>query len=178
MKRHLSSRELVLLGLLVVILLVSCYVMLFYMPMTAERDQLATEIEDNRAQLTVVQAQVEEKQRMERELEALFAKPDPPLEMPDYDNVQQVMFELNAILALTEEYSLSFGTVDAEGGIVRRQISMNFTTGGYEQAKAVLQRLHDSVYRCMLSDLNLSIDSGQEDGVSVSGNIVFYEYAS
>ena len=39
-----------------------------------------------------------------------------------YDNLQPVMFELNAILQSTPEYSLSFGTVDTEEAIIRRQI--------------------------------------------------------
>lgn len=176
MKRRLTARELVLLGILAAVLLVSGYVMLFYLPVTAELDRLANETELCRAQLTAAQQRAEEKQRMERELEELFAQPEPPQGMPAYDNVQQVMFELNAILASAEEYALSFGTVDAGESIVHRRISLSFTSGSYEQAKAVLQQLHGSVYRCMLDDLRLSLDSGQQDSVTVSGSIVFFEY--
>lgn len=176
MKRRMTARELVLLGILAVILLTSCYVMLFYLPVTAELERLANEIELCRTQLTAAQQRAEEKQRMERELEELLSQPEPPLEMPAYDNLQQVMFELNAILASTEEYALSFGTVDAGESIVHRRISLSFTSGSYDQAKAVLQQLHDSMYRCMLDDLRLSLPSGQRDGVTVSGSIVFFEY--
>ena len=176
MKRRMTVRELVLLGILAVILLTSCYVMLFYLPVTAELERLANEIELCRTQLTAAQQRAEEKQRMERELEELLSQPEPPLEMPAYDNLQQVMFELNAILASTEEYALSFGTVDAGESIVHRRISLSFTSGSYDQAKAVLQQLHDSMYRCMLDDLRLSLPSGQRDGVTVSGSIVFFEH--
>lgn len=176
MKRRLTVRELVLLGVLALILLISCYVMLFYLPVTAELDRLENETELCRTQLDAAQQRAEEKQRMERELEELFAQPEPPLGMPAYDNLQQVMFELNAILAATEEYALSFGTVDAGGSIVHRRISLSFNSGSYEQAKAVLQQLHDSMYRCMLEDLRLSMGSEQEDGVTVSGSIIFFEY--
>lgn len=86
------------------------------------------------------------------------------------------MFELNAILQSAQEYSLSFGTVDTEQSIVRRRISLSFTSGSYEQAKAVLQQLHDSAYRCMLDDLRLSLDNGQRGDVTVNGSIVFFEY--
>lgn len=176
MKRRLTVRELVLLGILAAVLLVSGYMMLFYLPMTTELKRLEGETELCRTEMTGFQQRSEEKQRMERELEELFAQPEPPLGMPAYDNIQQVMFELNAILASTEEYSLSFGTVDAGESIVCRRISLNFTSGSYEQAKAVLQQLHDSVYRCMLDDLRLSMSSGQGRGVTVSGSIVFFEY--
>lgn len=53
---------------------------------------------------------------------------------------------------------------------------MTFTTADYEAAKAVLQRLHDSAYRCMLDGVNISLGQGEEDSVSVGGNIVFFEY--
>ena len=86
------------------------------------------------------------------------------------------MFELNSILASTADYSLSFSTVDASQAIVRRSISMSFTTGSYESAKAVLQQLHDSAFRCMLDSVNISIGQGERDTVLVSGSIVFFEY--
>lgn len=176
MKRHLTLRESVLLGILAAVLLFSCYLMLFYMPVTAELERLEGETELCRVELTAARQRLEEKERMERELKELFARPEPPLEMPAYDNLQQVMFELNATLASTQEYSLSFGTVNAEESVVQRRISINFTSGSYEQAKAVLRQLHDSVYRCMLDDLHLSLDSGQEGSVTVNGSIVFFEY--
>ena len=113
---------------------------------------------------------------MERELEELFAAETPPLSIADYDNLKPVMFELNSILASTQDYSLSFSTVDASQAIVRRSISMSFTTGTYESAKAVLQQLHDSAFRCMLDSVNVSVGQGEQDAVSVSGNIVFFEY--
>lgn len=174
MKRRLTARELVLLGILAVVLLVSGYVMLFYMPVTAELDRLKDETELCGDQLDAAARSLEEKQRMEQELSEMFARPDPPLEMPAYDNLQPVMFELNAILASTEEYALSFGAVGTGESVVPRRISISFTSADYAQAKAVLQKLHDSAYRCMLDDLRLSLNG--ESGVTASGSIVFFEY--
>ena len=176
MRRQLTAREWMLLALLGVILVVSGYMLLFYMPMTAERDRCVGETESIRTQTEAAQLRLEEKRRMERELEELFAADTPPVSIADYDNLQPVMFELNAILSGTEDYSLSFSTVDASQPIVRRSISMSFTTGTYESAKAVLQRLHDSAYRCMLDGVNVSLGQREGDSVSVSGNIVFFEY--
>ena len=129
MKRSLTAREWMLLGLLGLIALASSYVMLFYMPVTARRDSAKEETELCRLQMEAAQVRLEEKRRMERELEALFAQEEPPLGLAPYDNVQAVMFELNTILSQTQEYSLSFGTVDTEQSIVRRSISLNFTCG-------------------------------------------------
>ena len=176
MRRQLTTREWMLLALLGVLLLVSGYMLLFYMPQTAERDRCLGEAASCRTEIEAAQLRLEEKRRMERELEALFSAGEPPRSIADYDNLQPVMFELNSILASTQDYSLSFSTVDASQAIVRRSISMSFTTGTYESAKAVLQQLHDSAFRCMLDSVNVSVGQGERDAVSVSGNIVFFEY--
>ena len=160
MRRQLTTREWMLLALLGVILLASGYMLLFYMPLTAERDRCLGEAESCRAEIEAAQLRLEEKRRMERELEDLFSAGEPPRSIADYDNLQPVMFELNSILASTQDYSLSFSTVDASQAIVRRSISMSFTTGTYESAKAVLQQLHDSAFRCMLDSVNVSVGQG------------------
>ncbi len=175
MRRQLTAREWMLLALLGVILLISGYMLLFYIPQTAEQDRCAAETESCRMETEAARLRLEEKLRMERELEELFSADTPPLSIADYDNLQPVMFELNAILASTDDYSLSFSSVDASQSIVRRSISLAFTTPSYESAKAVLQQLHDSAFRCMLDSLALSI-SRADAAVSVSGNIVFFEY--
>lgn len=176
MKRQLTARELILLGMLLVLVLVGGYVMLYYMPMTAELDRLEQEKLSCEDQLTVAQIQVEDKRRMERELEEIFAADPDPLSIPPYDNLQPVMFELNSILQSTPEYSLSFGTVNTEETIVRRQILLSYTSGSYEAAKQVLQRLHDSAYRCMLDNVSISIGERDAGNVSVSASLVFFEY--
>lgn len=176
MRRQLTAREWMLLGLLGVMLLVSGYILLFYMPQTAERDGCLEGVETCGVETETARIRLGEKQRMEKELEELFSAENPPLSIPDYDNLQPVMFELNSILASTENYSLSFSTVDASQPIVRRSISMTFTTGTYEAAKTVLQRLHDSAFRCMLDGVSISFNRGERNSVSVSGNIVFFEY--
>lgn len=176
MRRQLTTREWMLLALLGVILLVSGYMLLFYMPQTAERDRCIGETKTCQIEIEAARLRLEEKRRMERELEALFSADTPPLSIADYDNLQPVMFELNSILASTQDYSLSFSTVDASQAIVRRSISMSFTTGTYKSAKAVLQQLHDSAFRCMLDSVSVTVNQGEQDGVTVSGNIVFFEY--
>lgn len=178
MRRQLTAREWFLLALLGVILLVAAYVMLFYMPMSARRDNALAAAETCRTEIEEAQSRLEEKERMERELDALFAANPDPLSIADYDNLQAVMFELNSILASTEDYSLSFGTVDDTQAIVRRSISLSFTAPTYASAKAVLQQLHDSAFRCMLDDVSIGITRGDQSGVLVTGSLVFFEYQS
>ena len=184
MRRQLTAREWMLLALLGIILLISGYILLFYTPMTTERDRCISETESVRMQTEAAQLRLDDKHRMERELEELFASDPPPLSIPDYDNLKPVMFEMNTILVGTKNYSLTFSTVDTSQAIVRRSIAMNFTTSSYESAKEVLRQLHDSGYRCMLDNVNLGITQAHGLGmdyveggdISVNGNIVFFEY--
>ena len=174
MKRKLTPREWMLLGVLAILVVVVGYITLFYMPTTSARDAALNETESVRQQTEAMRIRLAEKQRMERELDELFDQNPNPLALADYDNLQPIMFELNSILAATQNYSLSFATVDDTKSIIRREISINFTCGSYDTAKAVLQRLHDSTFRCMLNNVNIS--TGRDGGsVSVSGSIVYFE---
>lgn len=176
MSRKLTAREWILLGLLAVIALVSGYIMLFRMPMTTRRDIARQDAELYRVQTEAAQLRLEEKRRMERELEELFAGDTEPLRIADYDNLQPVMFELNTILSGAEDYSLSFGTVDTSESVVRRSISMSFTSGSYEAAREILRQLCDSDYRCLLDSVSISVGQGEAGAVLVNGSLVFFEY--
>ncbi len=176
MRRKLTVREWVLLGVLALLVGVSGYVMLFYMPVTAQRDSALGEAEVCQLELEAVQLRLEEKRRMERELEEIFSQPEEPLGLAPYDNLQPVMMELHTILNGAEDYSLSFGTVDTEEPIVRRSISLSYTAGSYAAAREILQRLHDSAYRCMLDSVSVSVGQEGDGLISVDSTIVFFEY--
>lgn len=176
MNRKLTAREWILLGLLAVIVLVSGYVMLFRMPMTARRDTALSETELCRVEIEAAQLRLEEKRRMERELEALFADGAEPVPIADYDNLQPVMFELHTVLSGAEDYSLSFGTVDTSESIVRRSISLSFTSRSYEAARDILEQLSGSAYRCLLDSVSISVGQGAEGNVSVDGVVLYFEY--
>lgn len=176
MRRRLTVREWALLVLLGVILLAGGYALFFYTPMTAERDRCLGEAESVRTQTESVRARLEDKHRMEQELEEMFDADVPPLSIADYDNLQPIMVELDSILASTKDYSLTFSTVDASQAIVRRSISMAFTADSYASAKAVLQQLHNSGYRCMLESVSLDLGQGTSGAVTFNGTIVYFEY--
>ena len=175
MNRSLTAREWTLLALLGVLALVSGYLLLFYTPVTQRRDDALAAAELCRMDLEAAQVRLAEKQRMEQVLDTLFAKNSDPVSLAPYDNIQPVMFELHGILSAAQDYSLSFRSVDATGSIVRRGIALSFTSGSYVGARAILQQLHDSAYRCMVDGLSLSM--GSRDGpVSVSATLVYFEY--
>jgi len=176
MKRKLTPREWTLLALLAAVAAISGYLMLFRTPMVQRRDAMRRETALCQEQLDAARLRLEEKRRMERELEELFAGESGPLGLAPYDNSQAVMVELHRILSAARDYSLAFSTVDAEEAIVRRSVSLSFTAPDYDSAKAILQELHDSVYRCLLEDLSVSVGRGSGSVTSVAGTVVFFEY--
>ena len=174
MNRSLTAREWILLALLGVIALVSCYLLLFYNPVTQRRDDALAAAELCRMDVEAAQVRLAEKQRMEQVLDDLFAKNPNPVSLAPYDNLQPVMFELHGILSAAQDYSLSFRSVDAADSIVRRGIALSFTSGSYDGAREILRQLHDSAYRCMVDGLSLSLGS-RGGPVSVSATLVYFE---
>ncbi len=176
MKRQLSTREIILIGLLVVVGLVAIYYLLFYTPMTSALESLKSQKESAELDLQTAQVRLAEKQRMEAALEEIFEKDPDPVGLAPYDNLQNVMVELNTVLKDTEDYVLSFGTVDNTSTLVSRQITLQFTSRSEAAAKSILQRLHDSRYRCLLDDLSVSVGDSAEAPVTVNASLLFFEY--
>ena len=69
MRRSLTAREWILLGVLAVLALASGYMMLFYLPSTSQRDTAREETGLYQLQTEAAQLRLAEKRRMERELE-------------------------------------------------------------------------------------------------------------
>lgn len=128
--------------------------------------------------LVVEQARLEQMRAMEKELEALKAGGTiEDAELPYYDNIENVMVQLNAILTPAQQYSLTFAEPQQdEDGLVSRPIQMNFTAGSYQTARTIMNDLYHCWYRCSISNISVT---GQEDvsqgDVSVSLTATFYE---
>lgn len=173
MRRKLTARETFLLGVLLVLGVVSAYITLFYNPTKADIESMNQQYLDNQDLLTAAAQKLEDKRQMQRELDELFSQPAPPLSIAPFNNLQPLMFELNGILADTQEYDLNFGTVDTENTIVERHIALRFITPDYASAYGVLDRLHQSSYRCMLDGLSVVVNDGS---VTTDVALVYFEY--
>ena len=174
--RKLSIRERVLLLLLAVIAVVSAYVLLFSMPMSRRLEELNARIAQSEELTTQLEVRLTQQRQMEQAVEQMAAREDALPVMPEYDNLQMVMVELNSILAGCQSYSISFRGEQAEGNVFCRQAIMPFTCGSYAQARDVLERLQNGPLRGVLEEVQLS---QQEDGtVSASATMSFFEYRS
>ena len=197
MRRRLTFRETVLLTVLLVLAAGSAYYMFFFRPNRDEKLAVDIQILAVQDQIETDQLRLARMQKMQSELEAIFADDPDPASMAPYDNGRAVLHELSAVLAGAEDYSLSFTTSpsDESDDVIRRSVSMNFSCAGYEQARDILLQLHDSQYRCILENLSLTSRAAAETvpddqaagqalrasdaiptGMDVSATLVYFEY--
>lgn len=157
LSKQFTRREKVLLCILGLLLVGATYYFAVHQPVESALRTLTFQQDDARNSLMILEVKEERLSQMRAELEEILAQPNPS-ETPKYDNLQQVMVFLNAILGSTADYSLSFQPVEApeEGAVVRRVIQMSFICPSYEEARAVVESLRDCVYRCQLSALSMA----------------------
>lgn len=174
LSRQLTSTEKVLLVILVLILLGGAYYWFVQVPVTDQHDKILAQqqqVEDDRA---LVDAKAQKLIQMKQELADMDAANDVYVETPDYDNLQSVIEMLNTIMPSTTDYTLNFQPVEKpeSGNIVRRAIDMTFSCASYEQARDVIDRLHDGPYRCQISQLAIGANKAEgaaSDAVAVLG---------
>ena len=176
--RKLTVREKMLMGILGVLVLFCIYYMGFFVPVS---DRIEASNNENLAleeQIVLADAKVDQMKQMESELEAILSgEMGEVKELPAYDNGYNVMNELSNILSVTNQYNISFSGAVLEGGIARRNLSLDYQCDRYQSAKEVLTKIYESDYRCMFKDLylNRSGNMGMEQ-YHVAVDITYFEY--
>lgn len=161
MNRAFTTREKVLLVILAVLIIGIGYFKLLLEPINEGIENYQNMTASEQDEILVNTALLQKKKQMEQELEALFAEGD-PTPIPVYDNSGTLLVELHRILDKSLDYSLNFsGTspMDVEY-LIRRPVSMTFQTGSYEQARAIINELHDSDNVNCISDLSMQVNNG------------------
>lgn len=175
MNRAFTNREKVLLVILAVLLIVIGYFKLILEPInnnieTYQADAAAEQ--DEILQNTVILTRMKQ---MQHELEEIYAADDAK-PLPDFDNSEKLLVELNRILSASDDYSLSFSQVRRLDGdyIVCRPVSLSFHTDTYQAARALIDALAASDAINQISDLSMTMSDGS-DGVRVSLTITYFE---
>ena len=161
MNRAFTTREKVLLVILAVLIIGIGYFKLLLEPINTGIENYQNMTAAEQDEILVNTALLQKKKQMEQELEALFAQGD-PTPIPVYDNSGTLLVELHRILDKSLDYSLNFsGTspMDVEY-LIRRPVSMTFQTASYEQARAIINELHDSDNVNCISDLSMQVNNG------------------
>lgn len=86
------------------------------------------------------------------------------------------MNQLSELLEDTEQYDVSFSSVEEQDNTVRREVSLSFTCSSYEDAKNILSSISNSEYRCILKDLYINREDDEEANYRVNVDVVYFEY--
>ena len=173
LNRSFSTKELVIIILLVLILLGVAYYQFVDTPVRnqltlahSERDMLKTELDG-------VYAKIAEMERIRTELEDLSSR-DTISVMYSYNNSEAELKLLNDILGAASEYTVNFSNVSRTGDQIRRNFSLTFTAADFAAAKQIITRLADSELRCMVDNITCNYKPGSSD-VIITASATFYE---
>jgi len=174
MKKGLSTREKILLLILILVSLIAVYYYMFYIPTQDKISYYKSEALQVDDQIIVAEAMSIKMNMMEKELEAIKSGDMTNVkELPPYDNSRNVMDSLSTILADASQYNVSFSGVSEEDGIVRRDITLNYDCNSYDSAKAILTQIYNSDYRCLMKDLHIKAGNGVWN---INVKITYFEY--
>lgn len=158
-KKAFSTRDMVMLLFLAVLLAGVFYYMFYYQPLQKELASISVQSSQTDSSIQVAQARVNSMDGMQAELDEILSRPQNEItEIAPYDNAKAVMSQLNGILSASEEYSLAFNDVvmDNATGMVRRTVSMDFSCANYESAKSIIESLSASQWRCQITSVVIS----------------------
>jgi Tfp pilus assembly protein PilO len=178
-KAKLSARETIMLVLLSVLVIGVVYYMAFLTPLNNELAKIDTDIAALQAEKESYQEKLAQMNRMQAELDKL----DRSSEVAPHDNLVEVLVELDKYLYENSmNYTLTFMEPEAtEEGTVRRVVEMEFECRDYESARAMVNDLTSSKWRCLVGNTSLSTaDEGKDiesTVVSVSLTVTFFEIA-
>ncbi|MBC5708188.1 hypothetical protein [Hungatella hominis] len=181
LKRKFTVRETVLLLFMSILFLGIFYYLLVASPVNEEISKCSSQqvpVEDD---ISTELIKASRKKKMLDEMEQSAGEPQG--ELKPYNNLNDEMRELYQALEEAESYNISFSEARASGTIVRRDISIAFQAGSYEQVRTILRNMANSQFRCIVKDMDISASSGRGESrgmasagaVSVSVMITYYE---
>lgn len=177
MKRTISIRELILLGVLVIAVV---YYFALHKPLTAQMAEVQAQQTQVDTQLSAVMDKATEMKTMQKKLDDLRAASGGSLKgLPAYNNLNAVLLELNTILSAAGNYTIHFDDevfLD-DGYTVSRSFNLHFQAASYDAAKNVLDQIKNSSYCYLLQDMNVTNQSGTSgQGCSVNVELTCFEY--
>lgn len=178
MQREFSPREKVLLLILVAVMLGLLYYVAVHQNIAADITDADLRNQFAQSELAVEQARLDRLKQMQAELEIYEEDPTKSIApVPDYDNIQPLMIELNRILENSTGYNLVFPDIDFTEGLARRSINMTFGASDYAKAKSILKELMNCKYRNLVGTVSFTaLGADLKAGVvTVKMDITFYE---
>ena len=177
--RQFSTREKVLLIVLVLIIVSALYYLFIFQPVTDRTKQAESSAADLETQLVALDTRVAQIKRMQKSVEEYANNGHIVSIMPSYNAGKQELVFLNSTLAASQDYYVGFTNITREGNQIRREFALKFTVDSYSDAEDILNVLEHSDLRCLISDFSVKpVEQDQmvEEGeVEASCVATFYE---
>ena len=172
MSRDFTRFEKILIVVLALILLGLAYYQFVDKPVRQAITNAEAEAQTLQIELDAAQARLAAAKKLQDNMDAIEASGQKSW-MGSYNNSKAEIAFLNAILADTLQYSVSFANVTRSGDQIRRSFTLQYRTQNYEAAHEVMSRLVQSHDRCLVSAASFSM--GRDGFVNVSQSATFYE---
>lgn len=170
MTREFTKREKALLLILVCILLGAVYYFLVALPsmnrISAAQEQTAL-LQD---EMMVETARLKQIQEMQQKIEDASLRNGFKTEIPAYDNLENVMKQLDTILSSTTDYALAFSPITEEGSLVYRPIEVQFHCANYGVARGIIDKIYTSPFKSMID--TLSVDNVEYNDADIANSPV------
>ena len=146
-----SRREKILLAVLAVLLVGLLWYVFIYQSTQSQLDSLDSQIQTTELLSDNAAKQLGQMSQMSTAIADHQAAGDRAVTLPEYDNANRLMAQLNTILANTSNYSLSFDDLDfSTAGLVRRGVTISFGCESMADGRAVIAALEDGLYPCSI----------------------------
>ncbi len=177
--RQFSTREKVLLVVLLVIIIGALYYLFVFQPVTAATKRAEDSAANLETMLITLDTKVAQIKRMQKSMEEYADNGHVDSIMPSYSAGKQELVFLNSTLAASEDYYVGFTKITREGNQIRREFSLKFTVPHYSDAENIINILEHSDLRCLISDFSVkpveqedTIENGEIEASCVA---TFYE---
>lgn len=159
LSRQFTRREKILLLILAALLLFAVYFYAVSRPTSAVMESTQSQIENLKTEIAILDAKKQRMDAMQSELDTLHSSAS-AMPIPAYDNLQQLMVFLNNVLDGTNDYTLSFPSLDlpvedSGSDIVRRHLQMTFVSPNYAAARQTLNQLQACPFCSQLKDVSI-----------------------
>lgn len=169
MSRNFSTKEKILIGLFVLILIGLVYYRFAFTGIRTAINNANAEAQTLQTDLEVAQAKVLRINKIESEMTMLKNGS----RMGSYNNSKPETAFLHTVLSGVSDYSISFDEVTRNGDQIRRDFTLQYTVPSYKEAQNIMKELTTGEFRCLVGDVSCSVDNGGTTRVSLAGT--FYE---
>lgn len=155
---NFSTREKVLLTLLLLVAIFVAWYQFVYLNFQNQVVSLDAEIASVQDELAFNQSRAMSLAYMKKTVGDYEKQGYAPVNLPAYDNTQNLMAYLNGVLAVSSEYTMSFDNpaLDEEDNTIHRTGTISYSTNTYKEAREIAQNIAHGPYPCKIDALGIS----------------------